>query len=140
MTDKKLTDEEIMKNLKFCKDCLHFKACYEMATANGAEEFNTLFANKCEDFTAHSEWVHLPCKVGDTVYYTSGKYYNDIIKCIVVAIEQNEEGMIIKTHLWHHLQNIQMLQRVDKWFRKDDFFKIVFPTREEAEKALEEKK
>lgn len=44
-----------------CKDCLYFKACYEMATANGAEEFNTLFANKCKDFTDRSEWVHLPC-------------------------------------------------------------------------------
>lgn len=43
-----------------CRDCLHFKACYEMAAANGAEEFNTLFANQCEDFTDRSEWVHLP--------------------------------------------------------------------------------
>lgn len=45
-----------------CRDCMHFKACYEMATANGAEEFNTLFAKKCEDFADRSEWVHLPCK------------------------------------------------------------------------------
>ena len=43
-----------------CRDCMHFKACYEMATANGAEEFNTLFAKKCEDFADRSEWVHLP--------------------------------------------------------------------------------
>lgn len=25
-----------------CRDCLHFKACYEMATANNADEFNTI--------------------------------------------------------------------------------------------------
>lgn len=43
-----------------CRDCLHFKACYEMATANNADEFNTMFADKCEDFTNRSEWVHLP--------------------------------------------------------------------------------
>lgn len=43
-----------------CRDCLHFKACYEMATANNADEFNTMFAEKCEDFTNRSEWVHLP--------------------------------------------------------------------------------
>lgn len=45
-----------------CRDCLHFKACYEMATAFGLEEFNTLFANQCKDFTDRSEWVHLPYK------------------------------------------------------------------------------
>nr|DAV27136.1 MAG TPA: hypothetical protein [Caudoviricetes sp.] len=43
-----------------CRDCLHFKACYEMAAANNADEFNTMFAEKCEDFTNSSEWVHLP--------------------------------------------------------------------------------
>lgn len=43
-----------------CRDCLHFKACYEMAAANNADEFNTMFAEKCEDFTNRSEWVHLP--------------------------------------------------------------------------------
>lgn len=46
-----------------CRDCLHFKACYEMAAAFGLEEFNTLFANQCKDFTDCSEWVHLPYKV-----------------------------------------------------------------------------
>lgn len=56
--------------MKTCKDCLHFKACYEMAAANGVEEFNTLFANKCEDFTARSEWVHLPC---ERVYFICDK-------------------------------------------------------------------
>nr|DAD70390.1 MAG TPA: hypothetical protein [Siphoviridae sp. ctomJ2] len=59
-----------------CRDCLHFKACYEMATANGAEEFNTLFANKCEDFADRSEWAHLPCKVGNMVYKVSFVHKN----------------------------------------------------------------
>lgn len=31
-----------------------------MAAANNADEFNTMFAEKCEDFTNSSEWVHLP--------------------------------------------------------------------------------
>ena len=48
-----------------CRDCLHFKACYEMAAANEAEDFNTLFANTCEDFTDRSEWVHLPIAMTD---------------------------------------------------------------------------
>ena len=126
---------------KSCKDCLHREACNSWKISEVLRE-RLLAMNRCDCkyFTTRSEWLHLPCTVGDMVYYTGGKYYNDIIKCRVVAIEQNEEGMIIKTHLWHHLPNIQLLQRVDKWFREDDFFNTVFPTREEAEKALEEKK
>lgn len=57
-----------------CRDCLHFKACYEMATANGAEEFNTLFANKCEDFADRSEWVHLPCVAMVEQFIKDGKF------------------------------------------------------------------
>lgn len=117
-----------------CLSCLHYKVCdYRINEEN-------ITVAECTQFTNRSEWVHLPCKAGDTVYYTSGKYYNDIIKCRVVAIEQNEKGMIIKTQLWHQLPNIPLLHRLDKWFGKDDFFKIVFPTREEAEKALDKKK
>lgn len=110
-----------------CKDCLHYAVC----KANDG----TLFT-ECNHFLMRSEWVHLPCKVGATVFYTNGKYYNDIIKCRVVAIEQNEKEMIIKTQSWDKLPNISLLQRQDRWFRKDDFFKTVFLTREEAEKAL----
>lgn len=65
--------------MKTCKDCLHFKACYKMATANGAEEFNTLFANKCEDFTARSKWVHLP----DDEYTFTVR--GDVAKNLIIA-------------------------------------------------------
>ena len=62
-----------------CRDCLHFKACYEMATANNADEFNTMFAEKCEDFTNRSEWVHLP---SDEYTFT---VRGDIAKGLIVA-------------------------------------------------------
>ena len=121
-----------------CKDCLHYEACTDMLENLGytVDGDGCGTDKRCKCFTARSEWMHLPCKVGDTVYYTSGKYYNDIIKCRVVAIEQNEKEMIIKTQSWDKLPNISLLQRHDRWFRKDDFFKTVFLTREEAEKAL----
>lgn len=45
-----------------------------MATANGAEEFNTLFANKCEDFADRSEWVHLPCVAMVEQFIKDGKF------------------------------------------------------------------
>lgn len=116
-----------------CRDCLHFKACYEMATANGAEEFNTLFANKCEDFTDRSEWVHLPCKVGDMVYYPW--IYDG--QCGIAFSEVES----IKIYV-----NGLPIAVVEDWgsdmpmpisFTVEDFGKTVFLTREEAEKALE---
>lgn len=106
-----------------CRDCLHFKACYEMACANEAEEFNTLFANKCEDFTDRSEWVHLPCKVGDKVYQTDG------IRIYESAIREIE---ISSTNTVYCTENIAFDERA--------IGKSIFLTREEAEKALEEKK
>lgn len=105
-----------------CRDCLHFRACYKMAVANGAEEFNTLFANKCEDFTNRSEWVHLPYKVGDRIYQTDGiKIYESTIR----EIDVNLESTVYCT------ENIAFNERA--------IGKSIFLTREEAEKAAEKK-
>ena len=122
-----------------CRDCLHFKACYEMAAANGAEEFNTLFANKCEDFTDRSEWVHLPCKVGDTVY--------SFCDCFGVILPYFVETFNVSyydknTTVWQYEANCtnneedELLDSID--FEVEDIRKTVFLTREEAERALEE--
>ncbi len=43
-----------------CKDCLHYEAC---TTSDGYI---------CETFSDKSEWVHLPCKKGDKVYWLNG--------------------------------------------------------------------
>lgn len=103
-----------------CRDCLHFKACYEMATANGAEEFNTLFANKCENFTDRSEWVHLPRKVGDRIYLTDGiRIYKSTIRAIKIS----------SANTVYFTENISFDERA--------IGGSIFLTREEAEKALE---
>ena len=46
-----------------CKDCLHYERCKKLGI------FNVETLSVCEDFTDRSEWVHLPCKPGDEVYY-----------------------------------------------------------------------
>lgn len=45
-----------------CKDCLHYERCKKLGI------FNVETLSVCEDFTDRSEWIHLPCKVGGTVY------------------------------------------------------------------------
>ena len=114
-----------------CRDCLHFKACYEMATANGAEEFNTLFANKCESFTDRSEWVHLPCRLNLPEELYRYMFDNDnnkiIVKCKVGKITGYGFTLV------HYLDGRE-------WnYTYDRIGESVFLTREEAEKALENK-
>lgn len=112
-----------------CRDCLHFKACYEMATANGAEEFNTLFANKCEDFTNHSEWVHLPCNIGKEFFRTI-PWRNIVDECAVSSLTKKSD----KT--WK-IRLTSSVFRTTFEITINDIGKTVFLTREEAEKALE---
>ena len=120
-----------------CKDCLHFKVCYEMASANEVEEFNTLFANKCEDFTASSEWVHLPCKVGDYVYCI---FENKVRLASVLSFYIDKVGIIVdlKISLNGELPTApSAVCHIDRDSYSDN---DIYLTSEEAEKALEEKK
>lgn len=49
-----------------CKDCMHYAVCESYSKR---ESLATLYcAEECPGFTDRSEWVYVPCKVGDTVY------------------------------------------------------------------------
>lgn len=50
-----------------CKDCLHYECCEVLGITSGQYERET-----CALFAARSEWVHLPCNVGDIVYLLFG--------------------------------------------------------------------
>ena len=54
-----------------CIECLHYQACKDthdiLDTACRGEFDYEALARGCKNFTDRSEWVHLPCKVGDTV-------------------------------------------------------------------------
>lgn len=53
-----------------CKDCLHYGVCYTQETCNDIKQQLKDFG--CDNFTDRSEWVHLPCDVGDIVYLLFG--------------------------------------------------------------------
>ena len=117
-----------------CKDCLHFKACYEMAAAFGTEEFNILYANKCEDFANRSEWVHWPCKVG-TVVYIPEIEVDKIEKKLITKIHRTtvDEYSVNARYIMYHTKK-------GNNFTDSMVGKTVFLTHEEAEKALEGRK
>lgn len=92
-----------------------------------------------EDKLEEGKLIELPCKVGDTVYYLGGHYerhktkvyVNKVIKSIVDHITIGQKGV----------PQIDVCNDENAWTTfdcVDDFGKIVFLTREEAEKKLEE--
>ena len=98
--------------MKICDNCLHCKVC----TQHYADIRN------CADFADRSEWVHLPCKVGDKVYQTDGIR---IYESVIYEINITSNNTICITG------NIA--------FDETAIGKIIFLTREEAEKALKER-
>ena len=103
-----------VSNMAECKDCIHYSRCYEFYEAAGF--FFDYEKSCCKHFSKRSEWVHLPCNVGDTVYQIDAeRVYESKIRNIIydtdsVAFDERAIG------------------------------KSIFLLREEAEKAIEERK
>lgn len=120
--------------MKSCKDCLHYEACKLVVCRLKDEAFSELFdddyfnkriAENCERYKDKSEWVHLPCKVGDrvfTIVIIGGVY--SVVADRVHSLKISTENIYAETN----------------WYV--DGGKIgynVFLTQEEAEKALAER-
>lgn len=99
-----------------CIDCLHYNTCI----------FGKCdIISGCPFYTAHSEWVHLPCKVGDLVYRPSKCL--GVVQFVITSFNMYQSEMFFTDDS----ENIIYLP---------DIGKTLFLTREEAEKALKEKK
>lgn len=97
-----------------CRDCLYYERCKKLGI------FNVETLSVCKDFTDRSEWVHLPCKVGDKVYQTDGiRIYESTIRTIEISSARTV----------YFTDNIAFDERA--------IGNSIFLAREEAEKALE---
>lgn len=115
-----------------CKDCLHYEACCYWLNKE-KKHLNCDDGFICDNFTTSSEWVHLPCKAGDTLYEITSR--NTISEYEVTAIRIELFNVFID---WKLTQGF-----VDRYISDmpvGEIGKTVFLTHEEAEKALEEKK
>lgn len=104
-----------------CKDCLYYKKCKKLGIYN----LETL--SICEDFTARSKWVHLPCKVGDFVFVIYGREIQST-KVFSIKVESENDHYMFYCKCMVHQGGAR--------FEKFVFGKTVFLIREEAEKAL----
>lgn len=100
-----------------CIDCLHYNIC----TFGKCD-----IISGCPHFTARSEWMHLPCKVGDKVYClwkSCGSGVWDIHETSVYSIMLTDDNLV-KIYI----------SPACGYTKKE---KRLFFTREKAEKALE---
>lgn len=99
-----------------CIDCLHYNIC----TFGKCD-----IISGCPFYTDRSEWVHLPCKVGDNLY----KVVPDFEKPIgSLKIQEYMVTGFIANALITRPYNVFGVHRIGN---------DVFLTHEEAEKALE---
>ena len=117
-----------------CKDCLHWKACkdraYEYYGEDAASAYDDdscckEFAKICENFSDKSEWLHLSGKDSTTAYYPVG-YGNN-----ARVIEEPIYGLIIDNGK-HCI--------IDEYGDLYEIGKEAFLTKEDAEKAVEQRK
>ena len=104
-----------------CENCLYNKNCQFLLKHKNEE------VEGCTAFEDKSEWVHLPCKVGDIVYCFEPCFDTDHHPKLKVVEKEIVELKTIATVFGLN-------------FDVDSIGKTVFLTREEAEKALGERK
>lgn len=121
-----------------CKDCINYDWCKDQ-TGN-TDYYNGLSVeNRCKGFKDKSQYIKLPCKVGDTVYTNFsvvGDYLREKDKpyaCKIVFIGINESDDFGGGFVNAEFKNGRMWQ-----FKFLDIGKTVFLDKESAEKALRE--
>lgn len=122
-----------------CRDCIYHKTCCYVnrfrKDSDGEKKIITETNNvedTCEDFSDRASWVKLPCKVGDTLYEPTDRGAISEYEVLGVCVELFStfvEYKIKDENIWKYVHEIS----------SDEIGKTVFLSREEAERALEER-
>lgn len=128
-----------------CKDCLHYKLCCDNDLDYEDSVVTKSTCGECLHYTSRSEWVHLPCYIGDTVYITYDGDYGEY-KITEMNIDSLGKLKVIVECSIHGYGRIGLCPKIfcgqpfcSAHLSADEFVKTAFLTREEAEKALEER-
>lgn len=101
-----------------------------MARTNNVDEFNTMCAEKCENFSDRYFWAKFPCLTGTTVYFV---YYE-------ISGKRNIAVGIVEHFSFYGDDYVYAYvfyeTGVSYWHTSEEFGKTVFFTYEEAERAL----
>lgn len=128
-----------------CTECVHVEVCRyytnELAKANGIplklEEVERLLeCDDCENFKDRSQFIKLPCKIGDKLYFN-----NQHIKYArVIAIYIDASGGMFDLKIFTNVETVSGYESfINKDYTFEDIGQRIFLTREEAEQALKER-
>lgn len=121
-----------------CAECVHAEVCREyvegLAEARGVRLCgkgleSILECDDCEHFKDRSRFIELPYKLGDSIYEPKR---HQITEYQIARIVFYDFGLRMELRLMKGL-----LFRVE--IKQEDIGKVVFLTREEAERALKER-
>ena len=126
-----------------CNSCLHYKSCAKHYT----EEQLSMLNGSCNTFTDRSQWFHLPCKIGDELYFVA----NNTNACSDCDGYDQYDHYCLSTHTNYPfiankpICNKQFMEISEKLAdlitiakNLKNIGKTVFLTREEAEKSIRE--
>lgn len=120
-----------------CKDCVHYEACADCYDSNTLDFIH----GSCINFDEKSEYIRLPCKVGDYLYthhtkqgwYMKKQHAPYRVKVVFIGLNNSDDmGGGYFNVVYEHGEMWQ--------FYFSDIGKTVFQTREEVEKILEDER
>ena len=119
-----------------CEKCVHKEMCDFMKTIGGF----VLFVEKCGHFKDKSQFIELPCKVGDTVYSfcdTFGVVLPYFVETLNISYYEKNLNYYTYEANCTNVEENELLDSID--FDVEDIGKTVFLTKEEAERILAER-
>jgi hypothetical protein len=143
--------------MSICKDCLHYEICVACGIDYSPQNIDTVRKTNdvnvlCTDFKDRSNFIELPCKVGDTVWKITGIWHLDDreswtyhfekevleFRARSISISCNSKGIWTKKIRICQVENGKTIDN-QYYIEFCDFGKTVFLTKEEAEQALVER-
>ena len=106
-----------------CENCYHNEMCQALEVCNGVMKIP---ANCCDYYKDKSLIVELPCRVGDTVY-------------ILIDESKKFGGAYIKEEKAVEISTAGRMWTDSCYYDSDDIGRMLFFSREEAERALKER-
>ena len=114
-----------------CKDCIHYEACKNLYEIHGDGLSGE--SHVCDYFADRSQFVELPCRVGDKVYFNNVH----LRYARVIAIYIDASGGMFDLDITTNIATATGYEHfINKDYTFEDIGRRLFLTREEAERAL----
>lgn len=114
-----------------CQDCVHYEVCSIRPIWRNVEQTED---DCCRHFKPKSRFVELPCAFGDVIYMLVTRKTHSF-----EYVFKDGKRNMIKQQNQHTFIKDTYFTKLNFWKVLEGWGKTVFPSKEEAEKALRER-